>query len=230
MKRHALSTRVWHWVNAAALAVLFMSGLGISNAHRHLYWGNYGYDPAEAWLHVMRFPGWITLPSTYNLAASRDWHSIAVWVFGIALLFMWTAMLVNRHFARDIVTGPRDWSPRQWWHVIRSNPRAHETLDGAKYNSLQKLLYGSVLGVLLPLMIATGLAISPGFEPAAPWLVDALGGRQSARSIHFLVSWALAGFVVLHVALVLAAGPWRLVRDMVTGGDRISEKKGYFDD
>lgn len=229
MKRHALSTRLWHWVNAGALAVLFMSGLGISNAHRHLYWGDYGYDPADAWLHVMRFPGWITLPSTYNLAASRDWHNTAAWVFGLGLLLMWIAMLVNRHFTRDIVAGPRDWSPRQWWRVLRSNPRKHETLDGAKYNSIQKILYGVVLGILLPVMIATGLAISPGFEPAAPWLVDVLGGRQSARSIHFLASWALVVFVVFHIVMVLATGPWRLVRDMITGGNVKTRKKGYFD-
>ncbi len=229
MKRHALSTRLWHWINAAALAVLFMSGLGISNAHRHLYWGNFGYDPADAWLHVIRFPGWITLPSTYNLAASRDWHNIAAWVFGIALLLMWIAMLVNRHFFRDLVTSPRDWSPRQWLHVLRSNPRDHETLDGAKYNSVQKLAYGVVLGIFLPLMIATGLAISPGFEPAAPWLVDLLGGRQSARSIHFIVAWALVAFFVFHIVMVLAGGAGKLVHDMITGGRAGAMKKGYFD-
>lgn len=233
MKKHALSTRIWHWVNAAALAVLFMSGLGISNAHRYLYWGDYGFDPADAWLAVIRFPGWITLPAKYNLAAARDWHNTAAWVFALSLLFMWVAMLINRHFARDLMIEKRDWSPKHWWHVMRSNPRRHETLDGAKYNSLQKLLYGAVLGVLLPLMIATGLAISPGIEPAAPWLVDTLGGRQSARSIHFITTWALVAFFVLHIALVLAAGPWRLVRDMVTGGTAKSEhakpsKKGYF--
>ncbi|MEL7197424.1 MAG: cytochrome b/b6 domain-containing protein [Pseudomonadota bacterium] len=229
MKRHAASTRIWHWLNAVALAVLFMSGLGISNAHRHLYWGNFGYDPADAWLHIIRFPGWITLPSTYNLAASRDWHNIGAWVFGIALLCFWFAMLVNRHFTRDIVTGPRDWSPRHWWKVLRSNPRNHETLDGAKYNSIQKITYGVVLGILLPLMIASGLAISPGFEPAAPWLVDVFGGRQSARSVHFIVAWLLAGFFVLHIAMVLAAGAWGLVRDMITGGKVQTTKKGYFD-
>ena len=229
MKRHALSTRLWHWINAAALAVLFMSGLGISNAHRHLYWGNFGYDPADAWLHVVRFPGWITLPSTYNLAASRDWHSIGAWVFGIALLFMWIAMLVNRHFVRDIVTGTRDWSPRHWWQILRSNPREHETLDGAKYNSMQKIAYGVVLGILLPIMIFTGLAISPGFEPAAPWLIEILGGRQSARSIHFVAAWAIAAFFVVHIVMVFAGGVWKLVRDMITGGRVETKKKGYFD-
>jgi thiosulfate reductase cytochrome b subunit len=198
MKRHALSTRLWHWVNAAALVVLFMSGLTISNAHRYLYWGNYGFDPADAWLTVMRFPGWMTLPTRYNLAAARDWHSTAAWVFAIGLLTIWIAMLVKGHFSGDIATG-----------------------KGAKttsYRPLQKLAYGAVYGVLLPMMVLTGLAISPGFEPAAPWLVDVLGGRQSARSLHFIVTWLLVAFVFGHVLLTLLSGPVQLVGAMILGG------------
>jgi thiosulfate reductase cytochrome b subunit len=70
--------------------------------------------------------------------------------------------------------------------------------------------------VLLPLMVFTGLAISPGFEPAAPWLVDLLGGRQSARSLHFIAAWGIFGFAVLHIGLALA--DWRLITAMLTGG------------
>ena len=91
--------------------------------------------------------------------------------------------------------------------------------DGG-YNILQKITYGIVLGILLPLMVFTGLAISPGFEPAAPWMVDALGGRQSARSIHFIVAWALFAFFVLHIVLVIAAGPIKHIKEMITGGTR----------
>ena len=68
MTRHALSTRLWHWVNALSLVVLFMSGLNISNAHPHLYWGEWGFAPEDAWLHVQRFPGWATIPSYQDLA------------------------------------------------------------------------------------------------------------------------------------------------------------------
>ncbi|OYW97790.1 MAG: hypothetical protein B7Z14_16700, partial [Bosea sp. 32-68-6] len=98
MMRHSLATRAWHWVNAAAIVMLFMSGLNISNAHRYLYWGNYGFDPADAWLKVIRFPGWATLPGYYNLAAARDWHILAAWPFALGLLFIWAAMLANGHF------------------------------------------------------------------------------------------------------------------------------------
>ncbi|MEM6584618.1 MAG: cytochrome b/b6 domain-containing protein, partial [Pseudomonadota bacterium] len=166
--RHALTTRLWHWINAAALVVLFMSGLGISNAHRYLYWGDYGFDPADAWTAVMRFPNWATLPQRYNLAEARDWHSGAAWVFALALLGMWVAMLANRHFARDIAAPVSAWSPVHLWPEIKAHLKGRfHAEDGTKYNTLQKLTYGVVLGVLLPLMIFTGLAISPGFEPAA---------------------------------------------------------------
>ena len=74
MKRHTLSTRIWHWVNALSLVILFMSGLNISNAHRYLYWGEWGFLPGQAWLHVWRFPGWATIPGYYSLASARDWH------------------------------------------------------------------------------------------------------------------------------------------------------------
>jgi Ni/Fe-hydrogenase b-type cytochrome subunit len=215
MKRHALSTRLWHWVNAAALLILLMSGLTISNAHRRLYWGDYGFDPADAWLHVMRFPGWLTLPARYNLAAARDWHNTAALVFAFGLLAIWLAMLANGHFRRDLATGAREWRPAAW--------RAALTNKGAAdvpYNALQKLAYGALFALMLPLMVATGLAMSPGFEPFAPWLVDWLGGRQSARSIHFITTWALVAFAVGHVAMTLVSGPVRLIGTMLHGGTR----------
>ena len=86
------------------------------------------------------------------------------------------------------------------------------------YNPAQRILYGVMLGVVLPLLVFTGLAISPGLEPAAPWLVELLGGRQSARSLHFIAAWALAGFAVIHLALALVQ--WRLIGAMISGGRR----------
>jgi len=92
MKKHALSTRIWHWINAISLIILFMSGLNISNAHRYLYWGDAGFDGVGAWLEVMRFPDWATIPASYDLAEARDWHTIFAWPFALALLAMWIAM------------------------------------------------------------------------------------------------------------------------------------------
>ncbi|MEM6907095.1 MAG: cytochrome b/b6 domain-containing protein [Pseudomonadota bacterium] len=219
MKRHALSTRIWHWLNALALVILFMSGLGISNAHRYLYWGDYGFDPKDAWLAVIRFPSWATLPAKYDLAASRDWHSLGAWVFAVGLLAMWLAMLANRHFMRDIAASPRKWSLTTLGEAMKAHLRGDfAQQQAAKYNPLQRLTYALVFALLLPLMIATGLAISPGFEPAAPWLVDALGGRQSARSLHFITAWLLFAFALIHVAMVLVSGPIKQLTAMITGG------------
>lgn len=218
MKKHAISTRLWHWINALSVIVLFMSGLNISNAHRHLYWGEYGFDPAEAWLSVIRFPGWATIPGHYNLAMARDWHILMAWPFVLGLILMWVAMIANGHFRRDLSTTRAEWKLDSIRHDIVQHLKLDFEHAGGKYNFLQKLAYDAVLLVLLPLMIATGLAISPGFEPAAPWLVDLFGGRQSARTVHFLTAWAIFGFFAVHIALVLLNKPLSHVRDMITGG------------
>ena len=218
MKRHALSTRLWHWTNFAAVTVLFMSGLNISNAHPRLYWGEWGFEAAQAWLVVPRFPGWMTIPGHYSLASARQWHLLAAWVFALALAAMWIAMFANRHFARDIATRRSEWR----WSAIRADIGAHLRLDfahaGTKYNFLQKLAYGIVLGVLLPGLIVTGMGISPGLEPLMRPAIELVGGRQSMRSLHFLLAWGTFGFFAVHVVLVLLSGPWRQMRDMVTGG------------
>jgi thiosulfate reductase cytochrome b subunit len=222
MKRHALSTRLWHWVNALSLIVLFMSGLNISNAHRHLYWGEWGFAPQDAWLHVWRFPGWATIPGYYSLASARDWHVLFAWVFALSLLLFMLAALWNGHFSRDIATRWREWKPAAVWADVREHLRLNFAHAGGKYNFLQKAAYGVVLFILLPLMIFTGMAISPGMNAAWSFLIDVFGGRQSARSIHFIVAWALFAFAVLHVLLVLLNRPLRNLREMITGG-RIDE-------
>ena len=83
--RHTRATRLWHWVNAVAMAVLFFSGLNISNAHPRLYWGQAGFDPAAAWLTLPRFPPWMTIPGYYSLADARLWHFLAAWPFAVAM-------------------------------------------------------------------------------------------------------------------------------------------------
>ncbi|WP_010411314.1 cytochrome b/b6 domain-containing protein [Citromicrobium sp. JLT1363] len=217
--RHAAPTRIWHWINLIAIVVLFMSGLNISNAHPYLYWGEWGFAPEQAWLEVPRFPGWMTIPGFYSLAKARDWHLLMAFPFAFGLLGMWIAMLWNGHFGRDLMTGKREWR----WQAIRKDIFQHLRFDfshgESKYNFLQKLAYGLVLGVLLPGMVLTGMAISPGMDAAFPWLLDIFGGRQSARSIHFLFAWGLFGFFVIHVALVLLTGPIGHLRSMTLGGD-----------
>jgi len=223
MKRHALSTRIWHWVNLVCVTILFMSGLNISNAHRYLYWGHWGFAPEQAWLRVPYFPGWATIPGYYSLASARDWHILFAWPFALGLLFIWAAMLINRHFWRDLRIARKEWKAAAIWADIVRHLKLDFDHGGGKYNFLQRLAYGLVLCVFLPVMVFSGLAISPGFEPAAPWLVDAFGGRQSARSIHFIVSWAIFAFIAIHILLVLLTGPINQIRGMITGGREIKE-------
>lgn len=218
MKRHALSTRLWHWLNLLCLTVLFMSGLNISNAHPRLYWGHWGFEPDQAWLHLPRFPGWMTIPGHYSLSGAREWHLLIAWPFAFALLLYWLAMLANGHFRRDLATARKEWR----WSAIRADIVQHLKFDfshgESKFNFLQKLAYGSILGGALPLMILTGIAMSPAMDANWPWVVDLFAGRQSARSIHFITAWALLAFLLLHIALVLLSGPVRQIRDMIIGG------------
>lgn len=218
MKRHALSTRLWHWINAISVIVLFMSGLNISNAHPRLYWGAEGFSRSEAWLSVVKFPGWGTIPGYYSLAIARDWHVVFALVLAFSLSLFLLAALLNGHLRRDLRTRLREWQPGAVWADVR----AHLTFDfhreGAKYNFLQRASYGLVIFIVLPLMIFTGMAMSPGLEAAWPWISDLFGGRQSARSIHFLCAFALLAFFIVHLLLVLASGPLRQMRDMISGG------------
>ena len=217
-KRHGLATRLWHWVNAISFVILFMSGLNISNAHRHLYWGDWGFSPDEAWLAVVRFPGWATIPGYYSLAGARDWHVLFAPIFAFGLLAFMIAALLSGHFRRDIATSIAEWKPASILTDIRAHLRLEFDHGAGKYNFLQKAAYSLVLFVALPGMILTGMAMSPGMEAAWPWLSDIFGGRQSARSIHFILAWGLFAFFLVHILLVLLSGPFRQIRDMITGG------------
>lgn len=227
--KHRLATRLWHWTNALTIFVLLGSGLMILNAHPNLYWGQYGANFDAPWFRVAwvfeggRVPGWLTIPSTYNLALARRWHLTFALVLGFALLFFMVASLLNRHFQRDLRLRAQELAPAHLVHDVREHLalRFHDPARPGAFNTLQKLSYVAVIFVLLPLVIATGLTMSPGINAAAPWLLDLFGGRQSARSVHFIAAMAIAAFVIVHLALVILAGPVNEVRSMITGRWRV---------
>jgi Ni/Fe-hydrogenase b-type cytochrome subunit len=223
--RHALATRIWHWINAVAVVILLGSGLGISNAHPRLYWGRYGANFDHAWAQLPRFPAWITIPANYNLAISRRWHLLFALVLAFGLLAFMIASLINRHFARKLQLTRADVSPAHLAKDVRDhlNLRFHDADDPGAYNSLQKWSYILVIFLALPLMILTGLALSPGMDAAWPWLLDLFGGRQSARSLHFVTSATIGGFVVVHLTLVILAGAGNELRSMITGKWKVPE-------
>jgi len=223
--RHRLPTRLWHWTNALTVFVMLMSGLMIFNAHPHLYWGKFGANFDHSWLsfHGRPIPGWATIPSTYNLAAARRWHLAFAWLLSLSLIVFLIVSLLNRHALRDLAPTPDEVRPSHIWHDIREHLRLRfPTGDAAlKYNILQKLSYVSVIFVLLPLMVLTGLTMSPAMDAAWPWLLDLFGGRQSARSIHFICAALLLGFILVHLTMVLLAGPINEVGSMITGRFRV---------
>lgn len=223
VKRHRFATRVWHWVNALAVVVMLMSGMMISNAHAMLYWGEFGANFDQPWLRLPTFPGWATIPSSYNLAVGRMWHLAFAWILAVGLLVYLVISLFNRHIVRDLRLRASELAPRHLLadivhHIKLQFPTGAAAL---KYNTLQKITYIGVIFVLLPLLILTGMTLSPGLAPVTAWFVDLVGGRQTARSIHFLAATGIALFIVVHLVLVVLAGPYNEVRSMITGKFRI---------
>ena len=224
--RHRVATRLWHWINAITIFIMIGSGLMIFNAHPHLYWGNYGANPDHPWLSLPRWPGWITIPASYNLALARRWHLLFALVLGFGLLFFMIASLINRHFQRDLRVRAEELKPRSLLHDLKEHLafRFHDPANPAAFNIFQKLSYVLVIFILTPLMILTGLTMSPGMNAAWPWLLDIFGGRSSARSIHFIAAAGLVVFIIVHLALVILAGPLNEVRSMITGRWKVPEE------
>lgn len=162
---------------------------------------------------VRGFPAWATLPSDQWLAMGRRWHLFFAWVFVINGLFYLGHSLYTRHLRRDIVPGGRDLR-----NLGRSLYRhllfRHDTDAG--YNPLQKLAYTLVILGLGPLVLLTGLSMSPWIDAMVP-IADVFGGRQTARTLHFVAAFGLLAFVVIHVAMVILTGPISKVRSMISG-------------
>jgi thiosulfate reductase cytochrome b subunit len=165
------------------------------------------------------FPGWATIPSGYSLSAGRRWHLAFAWVLAIGLIAYWITTLINRHAWRDLIPRPAELAPRHLWQEVKDHARLRFPAGAAalNYNTLQKLSYFGVIFILLPLIVLTGLAMSPGMDAAWGWLIDLTGGRQSARSIHFICAMLIAAFILVHLIMVVLAGPVNEIRSMITG-------------
>jgi Ni/Fe-hydrogenase b-type cytochrome subunit len=249
--RHNRVTRLTHWLNALALAILFMSGLQIFNAHPHLYWGHTS-DPGTALLSIsssgdpgsergyieffgwridttglfgvrhtdsgpveQAFPGWMTIPSYYWLAGGRHFHFFFAWLFvlngGLYVIYN----LLNGHM-RKFFLAPRDVAkiPAMALYYLRLRK---ESPQQGEYNPMQKMAYTGVFILLTPLIMLSGMAMSPQLDQAFHWLPAMFGGRQSARTFHFILTFAFAGFVFGHVFMVLTTGVFNNMRSMING-------------
>ncbi len=165
-----------------------------------------GYEPRG-------FPSWATLPGPQWLAMGRRWHLFFAWLLVINGLVYLGWSLRSRHLTRDLVPGARDW--RALPHSLRNHVRFRFE-HGTGYNPLQKLSYAAVVLVLGPLVLLTGLAMSPWIESIVP-ISEVFGGRQSARTVHFIVAFSFLAFTLVHVLMVLLTGPLTRLRGMVLG-------------
>lgn len=170
------------------------------------------------------FPAWATIPGPQWLAMGRRWHFFFAWVFVLNGLAYIAYAVVSRHFARDL------WPTRTDWrgighsvvdHLLLRHPRG---ADALRYNVLQKLSYLFVIAILLPAMAVLGLALSPRLDALWPGWVDLLGGRQSARTLHFAGAMLIVLFVLVHLFEVVVTGPWNNLRSMLSGRYRIEEE------
>ena len=190
--RHSVLVRVTHWLTAGSVIALAVSGVAILLAHPRLYWGETG---------AVGTPSLIDLPLPFLLTGQSGWGRY------LHFLSAWIAVLTGVVYVLD---GLRAHHFRQ--NLFRAAPPA-------KYNIVQRTTYAAVVFVLFPLMIWTGLAMSPAVISVLPILVTSLGGQQSARTVHFILASLLVLFVLGHVTMVALAGFSRQVGAMILGGE-----------
>ena len=226
---------------ALSVLTLALSGFVILMAHPRLYWGQVGNDltPALMELPVSRnyhHGGWAPGTTFYRYAGSpysasrtydilnqngwaRSLHFLAAWFLVVTGLIYALAGLFSGHLLRDILPRGRELAPRVLWHELRQHLRSpsRSAAGGPPYNPLQKYTYSGVVILALPLMVVTGMAMSPAISAAYPWLAGMFGGSQSARTVHFFAFAVLVLFVLVHVAMVILTGFKRQMRAMTVG-------------
>ena len=185
--------------------------------------GVLGMSKVEGQATSRGFPSWATIPGTQWLAAARNWHLFFAWLFVINGVCYVAYTVFSRHLVRDLIP-TRDELKNIGRSILDHVKFKHRTGDAAKrYDVLQSLAYLVVIFGLLPLVVVCGLALSPRLNTVFTGWVDLLGGRQSARSLHFLAAAGLVLFVIVHVAQVFIAGVWNEMRSIITGWYRIPE-------
>jgi thiosulfate reductase cytochrome b subunit len=227
--RHSFLVRVTHWLITLAFLALLVSGLELVVSHPRFYWGEVG-NVNTAPLFKIPIPASRNMVPTgygYVLPDENGWsrylHFQSAWVLVLTALVYGLAGLFNGHFWRNLVPAVSDFSPKRvgfsvTQHLRLARPSAEEIWS---YNVLQRVSYLLVIFVLFPMIIWTGLAMSPSFVSAFPAAVNVLGGQQSARTLHFFLTWALVLFLLVHVIMVFVAGFRDRMRAMITG--RVAE-------
>jgi thiosulfate reductase cytochrome b subunit len=179
--------------------------------------GYLGASDMDGFSTARGFPAWITLPGSQWLAMGRLWHFAFAWLFVINGLLFWAWAIGRGHARKDLLPTRKDLArlPREIVdHLRLAFPRGEAA---KRYNALQKLAYFAVIFVLGPLVVLTGLAMSPTMDSASPGLLWLFGGRQTARTIHFICAFSFFGFFIVHIVMVILSGAWNNLRSMITG-------------
>jgi thiosulfate reductase cytochrome b subunit len=223
--RHTAVVRVTHWITVIAFFALLLSGVEIVISHPRFYWGETGNVRTPP-LFTLPIPASRdTVPTGYGYVMpdrngwSRSLHFQSAWAAVLTGLVYVISSLWTGHFLRNLFPVPGDRTWRAFWQVMARNFRRAppEEAEAHSYNAVQRIAYLTVIFVLFPLVIWTGLAMSPAFDSAVPAAVNALGGRQSARTLHFFVSGFLLLFLIVHVTMVVLSGFRSRMRAMITG-------------
>jgi thiosulfate reductase cytochrome b subunit len=229
--RHSALVRVTHWITALCFFALLISGGEIVISHPRFYWGETGNDLTEPLFKVPIPASRKLVPTGYGYVLpdqngwSRYLHFQAAWVVIVTGLLYVIVGLFTRHFRRNLLPRGADLSWREFSIAVAKHLRFARS-SGAEawsYNVLQRITYLFVIFILFPLVIWTGLAMSPAFVSAFPATVNVLGGQQSARTLHFFVSLSLLLFLIVHVVMVCLSGFKNRVRAMITGRASHSE-------
>jgi thiosulfate reductase cytochrome b subunit len=223
--RHSALVRVTHWLTVVSFVALLVTGLEIVISHPRFYWGETGNVNMKPLFTIPIASSRDTVPTGYGYVMpdqngwSRYLHFESAWVLVLTGLVYGIASLLNGHLRRDLVPERGERSLGAHWQrlrqYLRRRPPGRD--ESESYNVLQRTTYLLVIFVLFPMVIWTGLALSPSFNAAFPWGVNLLGGRQSARTLHFFVTWSLVLFFVVHVAMIAVSGFWNRMRGMTTG-------------
>jgi thiosulfate reductase cytochrome b subunit len=225
ISRHSVLVRVTHWITTLCFLALLVSGVEIVISHPRFYWGETG-NVLTTPLFKLPIPSSRALVPTgygYVLPDQNGWsrylHFEAAWVAVLTGLLYTISGLFTGHLRKNLLPGKADLSWRRFSTAIANHLRFERPSEAEawSYNVLQRLTYLFVIFVLFPLVIWTGLAMSPAFVSAVPATVTLLGGQQSARTIHFFVSLSLLLFLLVHVVMVCLAGFRRRTRAMITG-------------
>ena len=223
--RHSALVRATHWIIALSFFALLVSGIEIVISHPRFYWGENG-NVLTPVLFKLPIPSSRSLVPTgygYVLPDQNGWsrylHFQSAWLAVLTGLVYVAAGLVSGHFRKHLLPRGEDVSWRALWKTIANHLRFERpsAAEARSYNLLQRLTYLLVIFALFPLVIWTGLAMSPAFTSAFPESVTLLGGRQSARTIHFFVAMSLLLFLLVHVGMVWFAGFRSRMRAMITG-------------